>query len=60
SDKKLIDNEIKKIIDKCYQEAKQIMTNNKPLLEKIVTLLLEQETITKEEIDKLLESKKTK
>ncbi|MGA0447990.1 MAG: ATP-dependent zinc metalloprotease FtsH [Candidatus Phytoplasma pyri] len=57
SDKKAIDTEIKKIIDTCYQETKNIITQNKSLLDKIVVLLLEQETITKEEIDKLLEIK---
>ncbi|MBS2993862.1 ATP-dependent zinc metalloprotease FtsH ['Santalum album' aster yellows phytoplasma] len=53
SDKTAIDLEIKKIIDQCYQVAKQIMAKNKPLLDQIVALLLKQETITKEEIDKL-------
>ncbi|WP_227807230.1 ATP-dependent zinc metalloprotease FtsH [Mulberry dwarf phytoplasma] len=53
SDKILIDKEIKKIIDNCYLQAKEIISQNKSLLDKITNLLLEQETITKEEIDKL-------
>ncbi|RMI87758.1 AAA family ATPase [Candidatus Phytoplasma solani] len=55
SDKKAIDREIKKIIDQCFVEAQTIMKDNRALLDKIANLLLEQETITKEEIDKLVE-----
>nr|CCA94596.1 HflB protein [Candidatus Phytoplasma mali] len=57
SDKKAIDTEIKKIVDDCHQETKNIIKQNRSLLDKIVVLLLEQETITKEEIDKLFEIK---
>ncbi|WP_257608360.1 hypothetical protein [Rice orange leaf phytoplasma] len=54
SDKTTIDLEIKKIIAKCYTKAKEIISQNKDLLDQITNLLLEQETITKEEIYKLL------
>jgi cell division protease FtsH len=54
SDKKLIDKEIKKIVETCYKQAQEIISQNKSLLDKIVSLLLAQETITKEEIDKLI------
>jgi len=54
SDKKEINQEIKIIVDKCFQQAKKIIKDNKTLLDKIVNMLLEQETITKEEIEKLL------
>ncbi|AGL90378.1 cell division protein FtsH [Candidatus Phytoplasma australiense] len=57
SDKTAIDQEIKKIIDMCYLQAKEIISQNKLLLDKITNLLLEQETITKEEIDKLVATK---
>lgn len=40
SNKNLIDAKIKKIVDQCYQEAQKIITQNKILLNKIVTLLL--------------------
>ncbi|WP_238055100.1 hypothetical protein [Candidatus Phytoplasma ziziphi] len=53
SDKKTIDIEIKKIVDECYQECRKIIKENKSLLDKITNLLLEKETINKEEIDKL-------
>ncbi|WP_320409452.1 hypothetical protein [Maize bushy stunt phytoplasma] len=42
------------MIAKCYTKAKEIISQNKDLLDQITNLLLEQETITKEEIDKLL------
>ncbi|WP_236628337.1 ATP-dependent zinc metalloprotease FtsH [Candidatus Phytoplasma ziziphi] len=54
SDKKAIDTEIKKIIDQCYQECQKVIKENKSLLDKIVNLLLEKETINKEEIDLLV------
>ncbi|WP_284928418.1 ATP-dependent zinc metalloprotease FtsH [Candidatus Phytoplasma sp. AldY-WA1] len=53
SDKKMIDIEIKKIVDECYLECQKIIKENKSLLDKITNLLLEKETINKEEIDKL-------
>nr|SPO74975.1 ATP-dependent zinc binding membrane protease [Candidatus Phytoplasma vitis] len=53
SDAKIIDEEIKKIINECYQEAKKIIIDNKILLNKIANLLLKKETINKEELDKL-------
>ncbi|WP_420885399.1 ATP-dependent zinc metalloprotease FtsH [Candidatus Phytoplasma ziziphi] len=53
SDKKTIDTEIKKIIDQCYKECQKVIKENKSLLDKIVDLLLEKETINKEEIEKL-------
>ncbi|NWN45640.1 ATP-dependent zinc metalloprotease FtsH [Candidatus Phytoplasma pruni] len=49
-----VNQEVKKIIDECMIEAKKIMKENKTLLDKIAHLLIKQETITKEEIEKLL------
>ncbi|MGI3136410.1 MAG: ATP-dependent zinc metalloprotease FtsH [Candidatus Phytoplasma vitis] len=54
SDKKMIDIEIKKIVDECYQECQTIIKENKSLLDKITNLLLEKETINKKEIDLLV------
>ena len=45
-----IDQEVRKIIDECYNRAKQVITENKDLLVKIAEALLEKETITSEEI----------
>ncbi len=54
SDKKMIDLEIKKIVDDCYGQTQKIMVENKILLDKIANLLLKKETITQLEIEKLV------
>ena len=50
-----IDVEIRKIINECYQECKKILTENIDLLKLIATNLMEYETLTKEQIDYLVE-----
>ena len=52
-----IDQEQRKIIDECYTKAKKIISENKDLLKLIAEALLEKETLTKEEIDYLVENK---
>ena len=51
----LIDQEVKKIIDECYKEAKRIVSTEKKLITILADALIEKETITKEEIEKLVE-----
>ena len=51
-----IDKEVRKIMDECHEKAKQILTENKDLVKLIADALLEYETITKEEIDSLVET----
>ena len=46
-----IDIEMRKIINECYDNAKKILIENRDLLELIAKLLLEHETLTKEQID---------
>ena len=53
-----IDMEMRKIIDNCHDEATNIIKNNMDLLKLIAESLLEQETLTKEEIDYLVENGK--
>ncbi len=50
-----IDQEMRKIIDECYSTTKKIISENKDLLDLIANTLLERETITKEQIDYLVE-----
>jgi len=50
-----IDKEVKAIVDDCYSKAKQIILDNKDVLEKCAQLLLEKEKITKEEFESLFE-----
>ena len=51
-----IDEEMRSIIEDCYQKTKKIITENKDLLSLIANTLLEEETITKEEIDYLVKN----
>lgn len=50
-----IDTEMRKIINECYSNAKKILKENIDLLELIAVSLLEYETLTKEQIDYLVE-----
>ena len=52
-----IDEEMRSIINDCYEKTKKIITENKDLLSLIANALLEDEIITKEEIDYLVEHK---
>lgn len=52
-----IDKEIRKIINECHESATKIMKTNKSLLDLIANTLLDKETLTKEEIDYLVEHK---
>ena len=53
-----IDMEMRKIINKCHDEATKIIKQNKDLLKLIAETLLEYETLTKEQITYLVEHKK--
>lgn len=50
-----IDLEMRKIVNSCYERAKQILSENQDMIKLIVDALLERETITKEQIDYLVE-----
>jgi cell division protease FtsH len=49
-----IDVEIRKIVDACYDNATRILTENREIMDRIVNALLEKETITGEELDRLI------
>ena len=51
-----IDQEMRKIIDECYKNAVKIIKENRQLLDLIAEVLIERETITKEQIDYLVEN----
>ena len=52
-----IDQEQRKIINECYEITRKIIRENKDLLDLIANSLLEHETLTKEQIDYLVENK---
>ena len=48
-----IDKEVRKIIEECYAKAKQVISENLPLLNTIADYLLKVETLTKTDIDEI-------
>lgn len=53
-----IDLEMRKIINECYETAKKILSENKDLVKLIADNLLEYETLTKEQIEYLVQNGK--
>ena len=53
----LIDEEVRKIVDDCYNEAKAIIVQNIEVLHKCANLLLEKERIDRPEFEALFENK---
>ena len=51
-----IDQEIKKIIDECYEKSKTILKKNKKLVDVLAETLITKETLTKEEIESIVEA----
>ncbi len=54
---KLIDDEIKAIIEDCQQRAIDILKENEAILDQMAKVLIERETIYSEEVDELLSGK---
>ncbi|MGH8492804.1 MAG: ATP-dependent zinc metalloprotease FtsH [Moraxellaceae bacterium] len=52
-----IDNEIRAIIDRCYQEAKKILIENRDKLDLMAAALMQYETIDSEQIDAIMEGR---
>lgn len=56
----IIDEEVKKIIDECFQKARSLLMEHKDMLKKVSETLIERETLTGEEIDKLMKGEELK
>jgi len=54
---RIIDDEVKAILDKCYSKAKKMLESKRDLLERMTQLLLVEETIYSEEVDDLIAGK---
>ena len=52
-----IDKEVRKIIDECYAKATEILKKNKDLVMLLTDALMKYETLTKEQIDYIVEHK---
>jgi cell division protease FtsH len=50
-----IDEEVKRIVEECYERAKKILQENAPKVEKLVQILLEKESLSGEELNQILE-----
>jgi len=53
-----IDKEVRRIIEDCYTQAKTILNKNEKLVKLISDALIENETLTKEQIESLIETGK--
>ena len=54
----VVDKAVQRIMDRCYNEAKQLLTDNRALLDEISEYLLVKETITGEELMKFVDASK--
>ncbi len=54
---KIIDDEVKEILDQNYQRAKELLSSKRTLLDNMSDLLLQEETIYMEEVDELIAGK---
>lgn len=50
-----IDREVRSLVDECYERARQLMSDNREALDRVVNQLLEKETIDSDELDELIE-----
>ena len=50
-----IDAEVREIIDRAYERAKEVLTKHRPVLDKLADLLIEKETIEADEFESLFE-----
>lgn len=51
----VIDSEVKRIIDECYAKAKEIITENRAVLDRCAELLMKKEKVTREEFEAMFE-----
>ena len=55
-----IDEQVRKIIEECYEKAQKIIGDNKDLIFALSDALMEYETITKEQIESVVKTGKIK
>ncbi|MGF1569668.1 MAG: ATP-dependent zinc metalloprotease FtsH3 [Nodosilinea sp.] len=51
-----IDSEVRSLVDEAYTRAKQVLTNNRHILEQLATMLVDKETVDSDELQQLLAS----
>lgn len=55
-----IDEEVKKLVDQAYQRAKQVLVENRAILDKLAEMLVEKETVDAEELQEILSTNDVK
>jgi cell division protease FtsH len=50
----MIDDEVSKLVEQAYQRAKDVLVDNKAILDKLAVMLVEKETVDSEELQDLL------
>ncbi len=51
-----IDAEVRRIVDECYDRAKEILSNSREALDTLVDALLEHETLNREQVEAIIET----
>jgi cell division protease FtsH len=55
-----IDEEVSQLVDQAYQRAKQVLVENRGILDQLAEVLVEKETVDSEELQTLLASNNAK
>ena len=55
-----IDEEVRRLVDQAYQRAKQVLVENRAVLDRLASMLVEKETVDAEELQDLLNSNPVK
>jgi cell division protease FtsH len=49
-----IDEEVRNLVEQAYRRAKEVLVNNRPILDKLAAMLIEKETVDADELQELL------
>ncbi|MEM8779356.1 MAG: ATP-dependent zinc metalloprotease FtsH3 [Cyanobacteria bacterium P01_G01_bin.49] len=55
-----IDEEVRQLVDNAYQRAKDVLVNNRHILDKLAEMLVEKETVDSEELQNILNTSEVK
>ncbi|MBK4732033.1 ATP-dependent zinc metalloprotease FtsH3 [Oxynema sp. CENA135] len=55
-----IDDEVRNLVDQAYRRAKDVLVNNKTVLDRLAQMLIEKETVDAEELQEILETSDVK
>ncbi|WP_199249505.1 ATP-dependent zinc metalloprotease FtsH3 [[Phormidium] sp. ETS-05] len=55
-----VDDEVRNLVDQAYRRAKEVLVNNRPVLDELANMLVDKETVDAEELQQLLASREVK